>query len=225
MTRLIVVVEGQTEEPFVKDVLVGHLANHGVFASVTIVGKVVAQERDHSGRGGGSFGHWFDDIQRTLGDPRKGHDLRVTTLFDLYGLPTDFPEIEKHHGEPDTRRRCELLEQAMAEKVNDRRFIPYIQLHEFEALVLAALPSLRDLLDVEDDLRGLDNLVREVGGLPPEEVNDGENTAPSKRLLRHVPGYSKTLHGPLATYDAGLATLRNACPRFGAWIERLEQLG
>ncbi len=221
--RLIVVVEGQTEEAFVKDVLGPHLDLLGVYTSATIVGKVIAQRRGHHHRGGGHFKHWLTDLKRILGRDRSP-DLRVTTLFDLYGLPDDFPGLEKHGAEADTCRRCDGLQVALGELVGDRRFIPYLQRHEFEALVLAALPSLAELLDAEDDLSGLRALKTEIGVTPPEEVNDGLETAPSKRLQRHIPGYRKTLHGPDVTADAGLATLRHACTRFNAWVARLEGL-
>ena len=208
--RLIVVVEGQTEEAFVKEVLKPHLDDRGVYTSATIVGKMIAQKRGHRGRGGGHFRHWHKDIARILGgDPSD--DLRVTTLFDLYGLPEDFPRLDEHRKDNDTVRRCASLEEALAAVFDDRRFIPYIQRHEFEALVLASLSSLRELLDAEDDLAGLRTLEAEVSATAPEDINDGATTAPSKRLLAHVPGFSKTLHGPLATGNTGLARLRERC--------------
>jgi len=221
--RLIIVVEGQTEEAFVKDVLKPHLDSCGVFTSATIVGKLVAQKRGHRNRGGGHWRHWHRDLQRILGGDRSDN-LRVTTLFDLYGLPVDFPGLDEHGADLDTLRRCEALETSLGEVIGDLRFIPYIQRHEFEALVLASLSSLREVLDAEDDLAGLDALEAEIDDVPPEEVNDGEKTAPSKRLVARIPGFSKTLHGPLVTEDTGLTVLRERCPRFGAWIDRLETL-
>ena len=160
--RLVVVVEGQTEEAFVNDLLVSHLADRGVFASATIVGKMVAEKRGHHVRGGGSFRHWLADIRRILG---KGADdgVRVTTLFDLYGLPEDFPRLRELASEQNTNRRCEALETALAATVGDRRFLPYLQRHEFEALVFASLPALGTLLDAEDDLDGLEALDRQIG--------------------------------------------------------------
>ncbi|MDX9723306.1 MAG: DUF4276 family protein [Myxococcota bacterium] len=220
--RLIVVVEGQTEEAFVKEVLKPHLDGRGVYTSATIVGKILAQRRGHRGRGGGHFRHWEKDLARILkGD--LSDDLRVTTLFDLYGLPEDFPGLEEHGSDTDTVRRCASLEKALADVVDDSRFIPYLQRHEFEALVLAALPSLRALLDAEDDLAGLMTLEAAVSLTAPEDLNDGADTAPSKRLLAHVPGFRKSLHGPLATSDTGLARLREQCPRFDAWVSMLER--
>jgi hypothetical protein len=221
--RLIVVVEGQTEEDFVDKVLKPHLLDRNIHVSATIAGKLVAQDRGHRSRGGGHFKHWRADIARILAADRT-NDLRVTTLFDLYGLPTDFPGLADYGTDTDTVRRCDSLEAALAAEFEDRRFIPYIQRHEFEALVLASLPSLAELLDAEDDLAGLKVLEAEVSTSAPEEVNDGVSTAPSKRLLANVPGYSKTVHGPLVTGDTGLARLCELCPRFGAWVRALESL-
>lgn len=224
--RLIIVVEGPTEEDFVKESLVGHLANYGVFASATVVGKEMAYRRGHQrpgARGGGLFRHWKRDIDRILRHD-SSDDLRVTTLWDLYGLPEDFPGLDKHGADPDTRRRCDALERSLANIINDRRFMPYIQRHEFEALVLASLPSLAELLDAEDDLAGLAALEAKIEGINPEDINDGKETAPSKRLLTHIPGFRKTLHGPIATGDTGLVSLRQQCPRFDAWLSALEAL-
>ena len=223
MTRLIAVVEGQTEAAFVRDVLAPHLDDLGVWTSATVVGRVIAERRGHRERGGGSFGGWRADLVRCLRNDRSD-DLRVTTMFDLYVLLPDFPGVDSP-AVGDASLRCEALEDALAAAIGDRRLIPYVQRDEFEALVLAALPSLRGLLDADDDLEGVDALAREVHGLPPEDVNGGQETAPSKRILRCVPGYSKTLHGPLVTLDAGLVALRAACPRFGTWVARLEALG
>lgn len=223
MIRLTVVVEGQTEEAFVKELLIPHLAHHGVYASATIVGKLVARERGHRGRGGGHFKHWLADIRRLLSeDPSPNR--RLTTLFDLYGLPADFPNLELHCADPDTNRRCEALQRELSDAIPDSRLIPYLQRHEFEALVLASLPHLAQVLDAEDDLNGLARLREQLKAFAPEDVNDGPDSAPSKRLVQAIPGYSKVLHGPLVTSAAGLEVLRRTCPRFGAWIARLEAL-
>lgn len=223
MTRLIVVVEGQTERDFVNSVLRPHLDALGVYTSASIVGKTIAQRRGHTVRGGGHFANWHQDIARLLAGQRSA-DLRVTTLFDLYGLPNDFPGLSDHGADTDTNRRCDDLQAALGKVVDDHRFIPYIQRHEFEALVLAALPQLEEWLDAEDDLEGIRALRSEIGETPPEDVNDGKKTAPSKRLEALIPGFSKVAHGVSAVEDAGLPLLRGKCPRFGRWLTQLEAL-
>ncbi|AUX39882.1 hypothetical protein SOCE26_012770 [Sorangium cellulosum] len=111
----------------------------------------------------------------------------------------------------------------MAADIDDWRLLPYLQRHESEALVLAGLDALEEVLDVDERpaLRELQALVTTV---PPEDVNDGEHTAPSKRLESAIPSYRKTVHGPLVIEGTGLAKLRARCPRFDGWITRLEEL-
>lgn len=172
---------------------------------------------------GGHFRHWKRDIQHILENDTSG-DLRVTTLFDLYGLPDDFPTIGLHERVSDSLHRCTLLEESLAAEFEDWRFLPYLQRHEFEALVLASLDALEDLLDAQEDVEGVRALRGAVGEIPPEDINQGNETAPSKRLFRSIPGYRKTLHGPLATSGAGLVSLRAQCSRFNSWVKALEQL-
>ncbi len=133
MKRLIVVVEGQTEDEFVRNVLRPHLGVFGVFASSTIVGKVIAQKRGHSHRGGGDFSVWRRDIEHLLRSDTSTR-LHVTTLFDLYGLPENFPEKERAGLERDTSRRCEILESALWQVFSDHRFTPYLQRHRIRGV-------------------------------------------------------------------------------------------
>lgn len=123
----------------------------------------------------------------------------------------------------DTNRRVELLEMALAADIEDWRLIPYLQRHEFEALVLAELDMLKEVLDAGEQA-GVAALEALVASVPPEDVNDSPETAPSKRLDDAVPSYRKTVHGLLAVEATGLAKLRTACPRFDAWLRRLEAL-
>lgn len=224
MIRLFIVVEGKTEERFVKRVLGPHLDALGVY---TTCYTVTTRRDPHTGakvgRGGGHWKHWLHDVKRVT-TAQRGDDVRVTTLFDLYGLPEDFPELDQHARLPDTATRVARLEQAMATAVGDPRFIPYLQRHEMETLVLAVLDVLGTLLDTRKDIEGCARLAAEVGHLCPEDVNDGQHTAPSKRLAARIPAYDKAQHGPEALALAGLDEIRAACPRFHAWLTRLEQL-
>jgi hypothetical protein len=225
--RLIVVVEGQTESNFVNRVLRSHLLRSGIAATATIVGKAKAADRGRSGpgvRGGNGYADWKRDIRNCL-NSNRGQDFWLTTLCDLYGLPDDFPGWAPQAGDQDTAARCDRLEQALKNDIDDWRFSPYIQRHEFEALVLAAQDCLGDLFDADDQLSGLAMLRSEVAGMAPEEINDSPTTAPSKRLLRRIPGYRKAEDGPDAIELAGLPSVRSQCPRFDAWLTGLELWG
>lgn len=223
MMRLLILVEGHTEKDFVNTVLAPHLHNYSVFVSCSVV-STSSDQNGKKHRGGGHWCKWRSDLLRfTGGDSSK--DVRFTTLFDLYGLPDDFPELERHEADSDTIRRAQALELSMQDVVDDWRLIPYLQRHEMEALILACLDSLSEVLDPADRVAvsKLRAAVQLAGG--PEGVNDGKDTAPSKRLKRDIPSYSKRVHGPLAMETAGLAVIRSQCPRFDAWLTKLESLG
>ena len=222
MTRLFVVVEGDTEQEFVKRVLAPHLHARNVWTTPI----VVTTKRDRKtcqklARGGGHWRHWRDDIRRLL---RSDTACHTTSMFDLYGLPADFPSLRELSAERDTVQRAKALETAMGQDIQDPRFIPYIQRHEFEALVLAGLEHLNDLFVGSDTRAGLDMLRQQLRTLAPEDVNDGKATAPSKRLIALIPEYNKKIHGLWVTGKVGIDSLKMRCPRFGDWVASLEAL-
>lgn len=192
-TRLIIVVEGTTEDNFVRHLLAPHLHSFGVHATSTIVGKAKAASRGLSGRGkrgGGCYANWKRDIRNCLKD-NASNNFRLTTLFDLYGLPNDFPGREEHAGNHDSERRCERLERTLHDDVRKSpepstqseigawRFIPYIQKHEFEALFLASIDQLEWLYDSPENLTGIQHLREDIAGLDPENINQSPATHPS----------------------------------------------
>lgn len=223
MTRLYVLVEGQTEERFAKSVLEPHLARFDV-ASTPIVVHTGLHPDGSVAKGGGRWRAWRNHLSRLAGQHAR-NDVRFTSLLDLYGFPSDFPGYAAHQTERDTVKRSRDLEAAMAKEIGDWRFIPYVQRHEVEALVLVDLDALASRLETPEQRKGLASLRSEVADLPPEDVNDSPETAPSKRLLAHIPGYRKATHGPSVMQDIGLPRLRTACPRFDRWVASLEALG
>lgn len=226
MIRLYVVVEGQTEEAFVKGVLRPYLLGRAVWADPIIVSTSRASG-GRKNKGGGSWKHWLGDLTRVLREQARA-GAWVTTMFDLYGLPRDFPSIgavRSGRTADDKLARAEAaIQGALAASDGSHRLIPYVQKHEYEALVMACLNNLERVLDAAEDLSGLEALRSEIGDCPPEDVNDGPTTAPSKRLERHIPGYDKVLHGELALTDVSIPDLAQRCPHFGAWVERLVAL-
>ena len=64
-------------------------------------------------------------------------DARFTTMFDLYRLPNNFPSYETSSSIQNPYQRVRILEDALRTDLSDPRFIPYIQLHEFESLLLS----------------------------------------------------------------------------------------
>lgn len=155
-----------------------------------------------------------------------GHgECRFSTMFDLYALPRNFPGYSGAPREMEPYRRIAILENALRDDVDDRRFIPYIQLHEFEALIFADVRQLDwEYLDHDGPIGRLANTVCTTKDQNPELIDDGPETAPSRRIIREIPGYDKVNAGILVARKIGLSTMRNKCSHFRAWIESLERL-
>ena len=223
MVRLNIIVEGQTEETFVRDTLAPHLAHHSVVVAVRCV--ETSKRRGRAYRGGLSrYEKPKRDIQRwTL--EQQGADVRFTTMFDLYGLPTGFPDYQQASQQTDPYDRVKLLESALADDIDDWRFIPYVQLHEFEALLFAN-PSRFSVffMDSDQQISQLEVIASDTNN--PELIDDGSETAPSRRIISHIPEYahSKAVAGPQIARAITLDVMRQKCPHFNEWLTRLEQL-
>lgn len=209
--ELSVLCEGKTEYNFVVQVLRGHLGpSFQVFARPIDLGGVKSFEK--------LAGLIKADIGRS-----RAHQY-VTTMFDLYALP-DYPDDPRAEGIKGVARALRI-EAAMAGRLPNPRFIPYIQVHEFEALVFVDLDQLPRAFPNGEANGAPEKLRRDVGRLAPEEIDDGPQTAPSKRLERTVETYKeqKPIAGPIITASIGLPRLRAACPHFDQWVGRLERL-
>ena len=166
-----------------------------------------------------------NDIQRFLAQEKDG-DVFFTTMIDLYAIHAEFPglaEADKLRHMPD--KRVEALEHAFAEDIGDGRFIPYIQLHEYEAYLFSDPTWFGYFYDhSERQIAALEAIADTYS--TPELINDGPQSAPSKRIIAKLPDYedAKAAVGPQVAELIGLETIRNKCPHFAAWLSRLEKL-
>jgi len=149
-----------------------------------------------------------------------------TSFIDLYAFPKDSesPYSLQIQQIFDPYQKITELEAAIKQDINDSRFIPYVQLHEFESLLLADPNKL--LVMFPNKEREILKLKNNIGNIKPEEVNESSLTAPSKRIIKYFPEYEgqKAQVGPLVAEDIGMTTLRNKCPHFDEWITKLEAL-
>ena len=219
--RLYVTVEGQTEKEFADLTLKRHLAGY----SIDVRPRVVVTNRKLGKRGGVlDFDKIKGDLSRLMKEDQH-EEARFTTMVDLYALPAEFPGWTEARKKVQPAERVAMLETALEAEFADTRFLPFIQLHEFEALLYCDLGELqRRIANSESGINALKN---EVIHLKPEEINEGSTTAPSKRIIRHVPIYerNKVRVGAPAAASIGLDNLRAKCPHFGKWVTRLEALG
>jgi hypothetical protein len=167
-----------------------------------------------------------NDIVRFL-KQESGGDVFFTTMIDLYRLHSDFPgkdaAEELRH---DPHKRVEMLQTSWAANVDDARFIPFIQLHEYEAYLFVDVTKFRLFYQNADaQIARLQTITDTFS--TPELIDDGQHTAPSKRIIREFPAYegAKTTVGPQAGEAIGLSQIRAKCPHFNQWLTKLEELG
>ena len=210
MIRLAISVEGPTEEEFVKLVLAEHLRAKGVEPQPVLIGK------HGKGDNGGNV-----TVNRLTSDMAKlywSFDA-VTSLVDFYGFRDK------------ADRSVECLERHLLEEVRDRihrrrewdetKVLPYVQRHEFEGLLFSDVSAFPSVMDIPEECVLWLRRIRSQFSTP-EDINDEPETAPSKRIEGTISMYRKRLHGPLIARTMGLDAIREECPRFNRWVERLE---
>lgn len=219
MVRVNMIVEGQTEEAFVNQVLAPYLSQRQIYP----VARRVTTSRQKRVRGGmTTYIRVKADIENWLKQDGLAY---CTTIFDLYGLPSDFPGYEASRAIMDPYERVRQLEGSLLADLGDHRFIPNLLLHEYEALLYSdpdKLDEIVGLMEVGSQIHHLEQILATCGG--PEKVNDNPETAPSKRLIQLYPGYDKVLFGVWVAESIGIDTIREKCPHFDEWISKLESL-
>jgi hypothetical protein len=220
LVRVRVVVEGQTEESFINDVLAAALWHREIYLTPILLGVP-----GHKG-GRPDYARVRKDVLLHLKQDAAAY---CSTMLDFYGLGPGFP------GRPLADRLTKLdqvaqLEAAIKEDIcrlvpdlrPDLRFLPYIQLHEYEGLLFSDPPVFASAIN-QPQLSTAFQRVRD--NFPtPEDINDDPATAPSKRVLHFYPGYRKVLHGTRAAIEVGVGTMRRECPHFEDWLDRIEAL-
>jgi Domain of unknown function (DUF4276) len=219
--RVHVIVEGQTEESFVREVLAPTLWTREIYLFPTLLGVP-----GHKG-GKPNYARLRKDVLIQLKQDRTAY---CSTMIDFYGLEGEFPGMPFPPDLQSIRKVVRIEEAVKADVVAelpdlrpDIRFLPYLQLHEFEGLLFSDPAAFADGIK-QQLLRGPFEAVR-AAFATPEDINDNANTAPSKRVLSLYPGYRKPLDGTLAAKAVGINRMRQECPHFRSWIEQLEALG
>lgn len=219
MTRLLMLVEGQSEEIFVNRTLKPYLAERGVY----IEGPIVLWTKRLPSGGGfrGGVSSW-KKIQDSLLPLTRDGNAWVTTLLDFYGLPEDVPGYLKARGPGNPREKVTELQAKLVAEINHPRFIPFLALHEFEAWVFCAPEVVAAHFDRANLAEKVQQAIAHAG--EPEFINHGETTHPKARLKAMATGYKETSDGPTLMGKIGIPAIRAACPHFAAWLDQLEAL-
>lgn len=227
MSRLLVHVEGQTEETFVAEVLAPHLYARG-YQSVSA--RLLGNSRQRTHRGGARA--WSAVRTDILNHLRQDRECLATSMVDFYALPATGTKLWPGRQAasaapfPQKARTVEAALHAdivteMGEPFDPRRWLPYVIMHEFEGLLFSDCQRFAKGIG-QEQLAAAFQRIRD-GFETPEQINDSPVTAPSKRVEGLVPGYEKPLLGTLAALEVGLDAIRGACPNFGAWLDALER--
>ncbi|MGY4538518.1 hypothetical protein ACVW0P_002938 [Mucilaginibacter sp. UYNi724] len=227
MIFLNIVVEGSSEEAFVKDVLVKHFAVLNIFISARRIRTGWDSQNSKPAKGGLlKYTKFRNDVVNWIESDQNRANTYYTSMLDLYAFPKDdkSPFTKKIQAVIDPYTKIKELENAIKLDINHHTFIPYVQLHEFESFLLVNPDKLITMFP--ESQGAINRLKKELGNLAPEEVNESPHTAPSKRIIKYLPNYEgqKAQVGPLVAEDIGLNELRKNCPHFNAWITKIEEL-
>lgn len=214
-----VICEGVTEQTFIREVLAPEMSAKGIHLHPALIGK--------PGHKGGDirFERAKTDICNFL---KQRSDTCVSTFMDYFRLEKSWPGNEDIPQNISADKKAQRVENATLKEIErtlgdidvTRRFIPYIQMYEFEALLFSNAGILAEGIRV--DAGCIESILQECG--EPEEINDGADTAPSKRLKLLRKDYRKVGMGTEISKKIGISAIRDKCRHFDAWLRRLELL-
>ena len=213
MIRVNIFCEGQTEEAFVNQVLAKHFEHKGIYFYPRLF-------TTSEGFRGGITNYAKIKFQIEA-ECKKDSMAKITTLIDCYAFPKKFfplPQLPRGMSSFD---EAQAIEKAFQQDINYSNFIAYVSIHETEGLLFSNPQSFSKWFDgsAVEQLKKIANAYTS-----PEHINDGRETAPSKRIQRICKGYKKVFHGLQIAQDIGLEAMRKKCEHFDAWIKKLEQL-
>lgn len=218
-TEIVAIVEGRTEQIFIQDMVDPYLASKGIYITPILISK--------PGQKGGDvkFARARNDIGLHL---KQRKDTFLTLFVDYYGIKGDWPGLKDAKNRSLPHEKAKAINNATKDQVNElfadydaeRRFIPYVCVHEFEALLFSEPTILADQLHVPQ--KRIDNILSECK--EPENIDDYPDSAPSKRLAMLSDRFKKTATGIAVARAIGLTKIRTQCPLFDAWLMEIENL-
>lgn len=211
MKRLYIIVEGQTEQEFVKTLIAPYMNGFGIYTIEPIL-----IHTSKNGRGGFvNYQHLKKDAMNLLSSQQS--DFVVSMFVDFFRCP-ELPNKNQYETIADHKLKVEKMEECIDNDINDSRFISYIQLHEFESLLYASNNGFKEFFSDQENKE----TQKIIDAYPnPEDINSSPDKAPSKRLLAIKNDYDKVIEGNLIALEVGFKQILDKCPRFKAWIEKL----
>ena len=214
MRRIVFIVEGDTEILFVKNQIIPYLLGKCGYHIHMDVQKITTNKKKNCKGGNVGIAYLRNEIRKIA----ASGDTFITTLLDFFRLPNDFPNYTT-----DKTRVTEIeqgLTDAMTDIVSHNLFLPYIQLHEVEALMFIKVDGFELLIEENRQRQELQNIIAQYPN--PEDINGGRATAPSKRLEKIFPKYKKVSDSECVFGEISIDEIRNKCHRFNSWLENIQ---
>lgn len=211
--RLHILCEGKTEKTFCDNILKPFLYNNNIIVSSS----------DNNG-----IEKWNNlklKIEKKL---KEDQSCIVSIFFDYYGITNkhQFPNWPSNKNSNDIYKKVNTIEIEMKNDLNmniNNRFIPYLQLHEFESLLFQDTTYFQNIFEDSNlDLQKLHNVFIQFPN--PELINDNKTTSPSHRIQEIAKGFNKVIHGIRLAEEIGIQNMRNKCKHFNDWITKLENI-
>jgi hypothetical protein len=214
------IVEGKTEQVFIQKILAPYLAIKNIGISATQISK--------PGQKGGDVR--FSRIQKDLSIHLKQRsNTYITTFVDYYGIK-EWPGVDSIPVQASPKEIAKTINEATKLKVDslfpeqqpNRRFIPFVAVHEFEALLFSNSEILAANLGIEESK--ISEIILECGS--PEAINNNRLTASSKRLEKLFENgkFRKITIGIPIAEKIGIDKMREKCPLFNSWILTFEEI-
>ncbi|MCL2051170.1 MAG: DUF4276 family protein [Lachnospiraceae bacterium] len=201
MKRLIVYCEGLTEQSFVKTVL----APYFLTMDISVVPK---------GAGGVSK---YSKIKKELIRICKGDRMAlITTMIDYYGLPRDTPGYTTASGT--IYEKAQHIEKTVEKDLGLNNLLFNLSVHEYEGLLFSSISTFEGIAD-DKQIDALKTIIQKFE--TPEHINNSYDTAPSKRIEKIIPSYSKITDGTKIALKIGIDGISLKCKHFEQWISKL----
>jgi len=211
MKRLYIVVEGQAEQEFVNSLIAPYLHRYNIYDVTPIL-----IHTSKTGRGGFvNYLHLKNDVMKLLHSTKS--DFIVSTFVDFFRIP-EVPYRERWTSKGTHLEQVLEMEKCISDDISDHRFIPYIQLHEFEALLFSSNKGFEAYF-TESEAIETQKIIEAYNN--PEDINSSPEGAPSKRLQSIKADYNKVIEGNLIALEIGINELLAKCPKFKSWITQL----
>ena len=202
--------EGQSEEIFAKRLLAPYFSKYNIYITPIILGGVAR----------------YGGIRRELKRIGKDSSSYLSTMLDFYKLPQDTPGMNRidQLGPENAGDSVESeIYMDLRDELNCRDFIPNLLIHEYEALLFSNVECFSCCEGITESMLRRFSKIR-YDYATPEQINSGEQTAPSKRILQIYPSYQKISDGILIASNIGIEKMLEECPHFAKWIQKIQEL-